>query len=182
MVYLIVRTISKRTTNMIAIKINNKKEFMALLLTSELFDSFDLEEAVIESFNTFHIDGHLNKDFYKQDPDYSEDSYKGTFSTWGSIRPICFDLIKGKRTPLGFKFIFHASSEVKEKVSSLADTSISPDMVTLGINIRFLNGEIQVTTGTTFSSFILDKSIEKAWDSYLPSFLESHGIKTEDYA
>ena len=37
---------------------------MNALLLSEQFDSFLVEEAIITTYNTFHIDGHLVRDFY----------------------------------------------------------------------------------------------------------------------
>ena len=42
---------------MIALQIKNTKSIMNSLLVSEQFDSFQLEEASVTTFNTFHIDG-----------------------------------------------------------------------------------------------------------------------------
>jgi hypothetical protein len=57
--------------------------------------------------------------------------------------------------------------------------NISPDQIQLGINIRYANGEVVVTTGVSYSIFTLDKSAEKAWDEYIPSFLESNDIAVD---
>ena len=164
---------------MIAIKINNKKEFMSKLLVSELFDSFLVEEATIDTFNTFHIDGTLHKEFYKNDPDYTEESFTNPLSNWELLKPVCYGLIKGKRTPLGFKIIFHADDKLKATIIESADASFSAKDITLGIGIRFSNGDVLLTTGTTFSTFTMDKTIEKAWDAFIPSFLERSDISTE---
>ena len=43
---------------MISLQIKNTKSFMNTLLVSEQFDSFEVEEATITTFNTFYIDGH----------------------------------------------------------------------------------------------------------------------------
>ncbi|MBQ6588937.1 MAG: hypothetical protein IJI01_09680 [Butyrivibrio sp.] len=166
---------------MIAVKISNKKDFMGRLLATDLFDSYYVEEAVIETFNTFHVDGHIHKDFYKNDETTTEADKTGDFSRWSDLRSLCFDLIKGKRTPLGFKLVFHPDEEVKKAIVAEADAGIRPEDVLLGINIRF-NGEfIQITTGTTFKIFSMDKTIEKAWDEYIPSFLSKSNISTIDY-
>lgn len=164
---------------MIAIKINNKKEFMSKLLVSDLFNAFLVEEATIDTFNTFHIDGKLHKDFYRNAPDFVEESFTDVLSTWEALKPICFDLIKGKLTPLGFKFILHAGNELKKTIINNADASLDTNDITLGLNIRFSNGDVIVTTGTAFSVFTMDKTIEKAWDNYIPSFLEKSDISTE---
>ena len=56
---------------------------------------------------------------------------------------------------------------------------ISPDQISLGINLRFSQGEVIITTGVSYNIFTLDKSAEKAWDEYIPSFLESNGIEAD---
>ncbi len=166
---------------MISIKIKNKKVFMSRLLASELFDSYLVEEAEITTFNTFHIDGKVHKDFYKDDAfgDLEDGQQLGSYSSWKELKPICFDLIKGKRTPLSFKFVFYLSEAEKEKLLEAADAGIAKDQVKLGLNIRFSASELYLTTGCAISIFTLDKSIEKAWDNYIPSFLDSNNIENE---
>ena len=92
---------------MVSVEINSIKEFMNKLLNSEAFDSFYLEEAVIATFNTFIIDGHLIKsdtdklqDNTDPSPIYGQTTEQGTgqtaplFSTWKQLRPIIFSLIR----------------------------------------------------------------------------------------
>ena len=166
---------------MIAKKITNKKEFMSKLLASESFGSFFVEQATIDTFNTFTIDGRTHKDFYKNDADYTDDSAFDEYSTWSLLRPVCYDLIKGKRTPLGFKFVFLCDKETKSKIIEQSSAGLTPDQVNLGLNIRFSAGNVIITTGCAYSVFTLDKTIEKAWDEYIPSFLTSFGIEYDDY-
>ncbi|SFP53200.1 hypothetical protein SAMN04487928_103109 [Butyrivibrio proteoclasticus] len=163
---------------MIAIRIQKQKDFMGKLLTSEIFDTFLVNEATIETFNTFHIDGKLHKDFYNSvdSSDYIPDS---DFSLWKNLRPICLDLIKGKRTPLGFRFIFYLGGSLREALINASGSDILPEQVNLGLNIKYSSGEMILTTGTAFSIFTLDKEIEKAWDSYIPSFLDKNNIEYE---
>ncbi|WP_022767384.1 DUF5721 family protein [Butyrivibrio sp. NC2007] len=163
---------------MIALKIKQQKNFMAKLLTTELFDSFLVEEVTIDTFNTFTIDGRIHKEFYK-DSEESEAALSNEFSNWAKIRPIALILIKGKQTPLGFKFILHLSDSDKLTLLQNADMDISPDQISLGINLRFSQGEVIITTGVSYNIFTLDKSAEKAWDEYIPSFLESNGIEAD---
>lgn len=163
---------------MIALKIKQQKNFMAKLLTTELFDSFLVEEVTIDTFNTFTIDGRIHKEFYK-DSEEAEGALNNEFSNWAKIRPIALSLIKGKQTPLGFKFILHLSDSDKLALLQNADMDISPDQISLGINLRFSQGEVIITTGVSYSIFTLDKSAEKAWDEYIPSFLESNGIEAD---
>ena len=166
---------------MIALMISNKKDFMARLLTTDLFDSFLVEEATIDTFNTFHIEGKIHREFYKNDDDYSEDNTLPEYSSWSDLKTTCFDLIKGKRTPLGFKFTFHPSNDIKAKVLANAGLPVNPEDVLLGLNIRFSSGNIILTTGCAFKTFTLDKTIEKAWDEFIPSFLNNSNIDTQEY-
>ena len=52
---------------MIALKIADIKTFMHKLLLAETFDRFLLLEGNITTFNTFHIDGSLQKSYYNQE-------------------------------------------------------------------------------------------------------------------
>ena len=49
---------------MIALNVQDVKDFMARLLISEEFDSFWLCEASITTFSTFQIDGTLRPEFF----------------------------------------------------------------------------------------------------------------------
>ena len=152
---------------------------MGKLLTTDLFDDYLVEEAVIETYNTFTIDGRIHKDFYKDTSLEPNQIPEDDFSNWAKIRPICLELIKGKQTPLGFKFVLHSSKSLKESLLSGLDMDISTDQLSLGIIIKLTQGQILITTGMSTNIFTLDKSAEKAWDEYIPSFLESKGIETE---
>ena len=163
---------------MIALKILKQKNFMSKLLTTDLFDDFTVEEVTIDTFNTFTIDGRIHKEFYN-DSVTPEEVPKSEFSEWAKIRPIALSLIKGKHTPLGFKFILHLSDKDKLSILQESDMDISPDQVSFGIGIKYSQGEVLITTGVSYTIFTLDKSAEKAWDEYIPSFLESNGIEAD---
>ena len=164
---------------MIAIRITKQKIFMSKLLTTDLFDLFLLEEAQIDTYNTFRIDGRIHREYYK-DSFFDDTSLPSEeFTRWGKLRPICLDLIKGKVTPLSFRFVLHLDNSSKEKLISQSEINLSPDQITFGLNISFSSGEVIMTTGISTNVFTLDKSAEKAWDKYVPGFMESNGISTE---
>ncbi|MBE5828044.1 MAG: hypothetical protein E7305_01125 [Butyrivibrio sp.] len=164
---------------MIAIRVSKQRNFMAKLLTSELFDNYLTEEVVIDTYNTFTIDGRVHKEFYKNTNEEDNACPIEEFSKWEKLRPICLELIKGRQTPLGFKFILRLSDQQKASLFETIDSDISMDQVSFGINIKFSSGEVVITTGVNYSIFTLDKEAEKAWDNYVPSFLESNGIETD---
>ncbi len=152
---------------------------MSKLLATDFFDSFLVEEATIETYNTFSIDGRIHRDFYKDTIEEQEDIPQEEFSKWEKLRPICLELIKGKRTPIAFKFVLHLDKASKDRLFQDIDSDISADQVSFGIIIKYAQGEVVITTGVSYSIFTLDKEAEKAWDKYIPSFLESNGIEAE---
>lgn len=157
---------------MIALQIKNTRHFMSALLASEAFDGFLLEGAELITANSYTIDGHINKEFYG---DEEEVPYK--LSEWRSMRSVCYELIKGKHTPLGFKFIFCITPDKKaELLSSEAQTAVS----NLVFIVKFKDGRISLTTGVALSGFLLDKSYEKAWDDYMKKFLDQTRIEYEE--
>ena len=71
---------------------------MSKFLAGDAFDSFLLEQATISTYNTFTIDGRQNRDFYTLEEWEDQEIRPYEFTAWKKIRPVCFDLIKGKRT------------------------------------------------------------------------------------
>ena len=98
-----------------SINITDVKNFMSKLLIKEDFDNFLLEEASITTFNTFTIDGHIHKNYYTSE---EYEALRNTeLSYWSTIKPICFELIKGKKTPSRFKIILKADENLVVKIS-----------------------------------------------------------------
>lgn len=162
---------------MISLQIKVTKNMMNALLASECFDTFLLEEAAITTFNTFRIDGHVVKDFYTAD-ELSEISSE--FSFWRDIRPFCFQLIKGKKTPVSFKVVLHAPKALVEKIAATPECGVAANLIrALALNIRYDNGRVLCVTGSAYSTFIMDKSAELLWDAYVRHMLSELGIDFE---
>lgn len=158
---------------MISLKLTNRKEFMKHLLLSETFDHFLFIEGEITTFNKFTIDGYLQKDFFEEETTLE-------FSFWKQIREFCFSIIKGKRTPLNFKFIFSLSPENIAKLISQNDLDFQPqDVQGLYLNFRFNGVDMQCITGTSLKTFSMDKSLEQAWDKMVQKFFAQKGIEYE---
>ena len=157
---------------MIALQIKNTRQFMSALLASEAFDGFLLESADLLTANSYTIDGHINKEFYG---DEEEVPYE--LAEWKNMRSVCYELIKGKHTPLGFKFVLCATPDKKaELLEGEAATAVS----NLVFIIKFKEGRISLTTGVALSGFLLDKSYEKTWDDYMRRFLDQAHIEYEE--
>ena len=70
------------------------KSFMAVLLRGELFDSWEVTEAKVETFFELSVNGRLKKDFFEE-----PDAVNRDFAKWGEVKEIFFQAIKGKRLP-----------------------------------------------------------------------------------
>lgn len=159
---------------MIGIQIKELKDFMGKLLKSECFDSFLLEEALISTSATYTIDGKINADFYTPEEKQDTDCLAHEFLAWKDIRPLCFDLIKGKRTPLNFKFVLQLMPEYWHALMP-DDTSVKAAVLT----IKYDGSVLTLVTGISYHTFVLDKTPDRLWDSSVEKFLDKKDIKYE---
>ena len=160
---------------MIALALTEVKECMAKLLLSETFDPFYFIEGEIVTFNTFTLDGYLKKDFFEQ-----EEAPEREYALWKDVREFCFSLIKGKRTPLSFKFVLGLSDSNIEKLLLQQGLDFKPqDVQGLYINLKYDGQKLQCITGTAMNLFTMDKSLEQAWDMMVQKFFTQKEIKYE---
>lgn len=160
---------------MIALQIADIRTFMKQLLLSEAFDRFLLLEGTITTFNTFHIDGSLQYSYYTAEEQEQLDNR--TLSFWSEVRPFCFELIKGKKTPLSFRFTFQLASANVEKLLVQTGIQIPADQIRgLLINIRYDGKTLLCTTGTSLSVFTMDKKLDHAWDDMVQKYFRQMGI------
>ena len=165
---------------MTSYKITNKKDFMSKLLTSNCFDSFLLKEASIHGFIPFQMDGHINKEFFHDNNSEDSSFLSYEYIQWENIRSICFDLIKGKRTPTKFTFILYLKPEAMTSVFAKENLTPAQVMVqNLILNIRFEQGEMSITTAIDYSGFTLEKQAEQLWEQAARKFLDANKILFE---
>lgn len=143
-------------------EISNRKDFMAKLLKSDLFDTFEVREVIAHVAFKMVLDGKRNKEYFN---DINEDSdvVHSEYLTWGDMRKHVYELMIGKKLPTYFKIILCTS---KEKTIHL-----SPDVSTFYLNLTFKDNQVTCTTGTAYSGFTLDKSAETIWDERIKQFL-----------
>ena len=161
---------------MTALQITSMKNFMNRLLTSESFDIFLLEEAVIGTANTFTIDGHVNKDFFKDEDDETALGLP-EFRPWSELKSLCFDLIKGKKTPLFFRFTLQLKPELAANLLKKENCDVDPEQVkALVLNIRYDGTKAVLTTATAYHTFLLSKEPDAIWDRAVAKYLDREGI------
>ncbi|MGN0335408.1 MAG: DUF5721 family protein [Lachnospiraceae bacterium] len=163
---------------MIALQIQEIRSFMNKLLLDSTFDRFYLVEGSVSTYNTFHIDGHLHKDFFSREEIEEHHLESRTYSFWKEVKPFCLSLIKGKKTPLAFRFTFMLSKENTERLLvSSGIRGITPENVSaLMLHIKYENSKLTCITGTSLNFFTMDKTLEHAWDAMIERFLKQQEI------
>ena len=161
---------------MIALSIIDVKDFMNKLLIGEVFDRFFLVEASVTTFNTFTIDGRLQQDFFDTDTVAMHKSNSIEYSLWRDVKPYCFSVIRGRRTPLNFRIVLQLSHKQTQQIlnPSFPDRSV-PDC-RFCLNLQYRNDSLLCTTGVSYTSFCLDKRPEHLWDEIIRKFLSGQHI------
>lgn len=166
---------------MIALELTDIKVFMNKLLRSEVFDHFLLQEAVITSSATYSINGQITKGFFSEEEIEELHLNDCRFLPFSMLKTNCFDLIKGKKTPSSFRFVFLLSPKNMEKTISAVGSSYAPSDVTgMYINVKYQNQLLSLTTGIAYNTFSTDKTLELEWDKMVMKFLKQHEIEFEE--
>lgn len=163
---------------MIALQIKNVKDFMNKLLLQDTFDRFLVSEASVTTFAAFSIDGQLHADFYDPETPEGKAAEGRRQVTWQEIRPFCYFIIRGRRTPLAFKFVFQLPESETALLLARAGLNLEPgDVFGLFLNCQYHGDTLTLTTGSSLRIFTRDKSLDHAWDSMLEEFLRNQELE-----
>lgn len=167
---------------MIALQVTSLKNLMNQLLIGDTFDCFLLEEAIIRTGVTYTIDGHVNREFYADVNTFDSTNASADIATcpyplqpWSEAKGLCFDLIKGKRTPLYFKFVL----QVKPDCFGIFLSDIPEQINAPVLTIKYDGTKALLTTGTSYKTFVLDKETDRIWDTSLTKYLTEKEIPYE---
>lgn len=160
---------------MVALKMEDLKTFTAQLFVKDVFDGWLVREAVVVTFNSFTIDGHIRQGYYSEEE--LEMGKIEELSSWKVLRPICYSLIKGKKLPESFQITLQLPPDDVEEFLQNAQLDLRVEQIQgLCINIRYENQEIRCVTGTSLKIFTLDRQIEYEWDEAVKLYLKDRGI------
>lgn len=160
---------------MIALQIEDVKQFMLHLFSKETFDAFWLYESKIKMSVAYMIDGELNIDFLDQE---EKEILEGrTYALWKEQKQIAFSMIRGHRTPEMMQIILMLSPANTEKMILQNNLPIKPsDVRGLFLNIYFKQGKLSCTTGVSLKTFHLEKSLEHLWEDMIQKYFKQKGI------
>lgn len=162
---------------MIVLTITNVKDFMNKLLLTDVFDHFLLTEATIQTNVSYVIDGHINPEFYSTE-ELDELGLKDcSCLPFSMLRSNCLNMIKGKKSPAQFKFVFMLSPTNLANTLTASKSDFTPEDISgVYLNLRFVNDQLTCTSGISYKSFSLDHTFDREWDILLQKFLSNHGI------
>ena len=160
---------------MVALKIEELKDFTRKLFVEEVFDWWMMREAVITTFNMFTIDGRIRKGYFMEQE--LEEKGIGELSPGKLVRPVCFSLIKGKRLPESFRITLQLpGARVEQFLQSVQPDFKAEQVSGLYLNIRYEEQKLYCVTGTSLNVFTLDRKIEQEWDETVKRFLRKREI------
>ncbi|MBR6366583.1 MAG: hypothetical protein IKS10_10900 [Lachnospiraceae bacterium] len=147
--------------------IEDIKAFTTHLFLQPTFDAFFLREAVFKTAATFSIDGAANADYFDTDEGIPE------HVTWGTVRPLSFQVIKGNRLPVSFQVILYPDEAgISELIGpDAAELTAHLKVTRFYLNLSYKGRRLTCTTGTSYAEFTVDKSAEEAWDRAVRAFL-----------
>ncbi len=166
---------------MVAFQISEVGSLLNQMLKGDLFDRFLLREASVSQAFTATIDGTLKPGFYSEE-ECAELGLDGlAYIPFARVRPLCLDLIKGNRKPDAFRFVFLLSPENQASTIAHTGTSFrSEDIGGLFLNLTYKNEALVCTTGISYRTFSMDKSLEQEWDRLAVLFFRQHGIAVQE--
>lgn len=150
-----------------AFEILDVKEFTKNLFMTDLFDKFSVVEAEFLTFVKFDISGKLNKSYF--DEEQNRD-----LCYWGEIRHVCFEIIKGKRTPTSFKLVLKFRDEfTKNWIAENMVKDIDADMY---LNIRYSDKKLNLISSFSPKTFVLRIDNLHTFDMYVKEMFKKLNI------
>ena len=160
---------------MIALQITELKQFMNTLLRTPVFDSFEVSELRIDGMASYHIEGHLQKDFFSPEELEEKGLAGAEYLPYGLLRQNCFDLIKGSHVPLFFRFVLFCPKERSAEL--LAEASLTEnDVSALCLILTYSRGKLSAATGVSYRGFVLSHELDSLWDREVKLFFEANKI------
>lgn len=164
---------------MIALRIGDLKQFTKKLFIGQTFDWFLVREAVIVTFNSFSIDGKVRQGYYSDEE--LEEGKIESYSSWRTLKPFCFSLIKGNKLPESFAIVLKLPPDQVERFLKERNSTWLPEQVGgIFLNIRYEDQVLSCITGLSMNQFTMDKTLDREWDDMVRIFLKKEEIAFEE--
>ena len=151
---------------MLGLTVIRLKDFTQQLFLKEGFDFFCLSEARFATSFTAVFDG-------KALSETADDPY----IRWGQLRPVAFQLIRGRELPRSFSLVLVYPNEKAAAFLAAAGRETDPEnLPSLYLNLRYRQEQLVLTTGISEKSFYPDFELPKLWDRQVLQILAELGL------
>lgn len=162
---------------MVALEITEIGALIRQMLKENMFDHFLLQEAVIATACEHQIDGSITEGYYTEEEKTQMGLSGCRYLPFSFLRPVCFEIMKGKRKPVFFRFVFLLSPKNQESTILHSGCSYRPEDVSgMFLNLTYKNDRLTCTTGISYHIFSMDRSLEQEWDRLAAVFFRQHQI------
>ncbi|MBO4872593.1 MAG: hypothetical protein J5496_04170 [Lachnospiraceae bacterium] len=152
---------------MLGLSVIRLKDFTRHLFVSDSFDDFYLSEARFATSFTASFDGKI----------LSENA-PSPYISWGRLRPLAYQLIKGKELPKSFSLVLVYPEEKTAALLAAAGREADPEnLPSLFLNLRYRQEQLMLTTGISEQSFFPDFELPKLWDRQVLQILSERGLQ-----
>ncbi len=167
---------------MIALKITDTQKMMQTLLHSASFDQFSMQEISVTKDISLFLEGRLHTEYFSSEELADNPELSGReFAAWSSVRTLLAEFMKGEKPPVFFKFVLQASATYVQKLLTSPEFTSDPSLVkSLNLTFRYENMCLTCLTGTSFTTFVPDKSLDHLWDQAIRKSLDHMQIQFEE--
>lgn len=150
-----------------AFEILNVKEFTKRLFITDTFDKMYVTEAEFLTFVKFNINGKINRAYFDEEND-------DEFCQWENIREICFEIIKGRKTPTTFKLVLKFPQKfTMEWIGENTSRKVEADMY---LNIRYIDNKLSLISSFSPKTFSLERDLIYLFDIYVKEMFKKINI------
>lgn len=150
-----------------AFEIMDVKEFTKRLFVTDTFDDMFVVEAEFLTFIKYNINGKINKAYF-------DEENESEYCLWRNIRQICFEIIKGKRTPTAFKLVLKFSEKfTRDWVGENTTKEVEADMY---MNIRYMDKKLHLISSFSPKIFSVERDLENLFDKFVVEMFKKLNI------
>jgi len=159
---------------MIAVTIEPQavKSFMNRILKEETLDHFEVRAIEMTITTRISINGIIEPETPSEEPTEGTKPTPPTYTTWATLRPLLFAIIKTGAKPKQIKIIF--------SYKATETNNLHPNAAALFLNMVYEGGTVSFTTATAQKEFALDKSLDETWDKWIRNFFTQNSISVTD--
>ena len=151
---------------MLGLSVTRLRDFTQHLFLKDSFDFFYLSEARFATVFTAQFDGRS-----------LGEAAAVPYILWGQLRPLAFQLIRGKELPKSFSVVLvYPKEKTAAMLAAAGREALSEDLPSLYLNLNYRQEQLKLTTGISEKSFYPDFELPKLWDREVSAFLNALGL------